>query len=163
MSKVLAAIMLLAVVATPGTAQGTAQDWRTQLKSDFVVIRGGKMSYDKVGLYKLNVPGYQPAQVQVKVHSEAPQTGPVSRDNFVALTTLMVSMTFVTALSESYKVPASQFLQGLEYTDLNSTIGTPDLELNLIVTNEGLQLEITNTSSGQKHRETMTWDQVFAK
>ena len=37
------------------------------------------------------------------------------------------------------------------------------LELNLTMTNEGMQFEVVNTSSGQKTRQTMTWDQVFAK
>ena len=159
MTKAFPGIALLFLAATPVNAQ----DWRAQLKADAVVIRAGKMIYDEVGLYKLNVAGYQPAQVQVKVHSEAPQGGPVSRDNFVSLTTLMFSTTFIAALSESYKVPASQFLQGLDYTQLKTAIGTPDLELNLVMTNEGIQLEVVNTSSGQKTRQTQTWEQVFAK
>jgi len=159
MTKVFPGITLLVLAST----SVSAQDWRAQLKADAVVIRAGKMIYDEVGLYKLNVAGYQPAQVQVKVHSEAPQGGPVSRDNFVSLTTLMFSTTFIAALSESYKVPASQFLQGLDYTQLKTAIGTPDLELNLVMTNEGIQLEVVNTSSGQKTRQTQTWEQVFAK
>jgi hypothetical protein len=159
MTKAFPGIMLLFLVAT----SVSAQDWRAQLKADAVVLRGGKMIYDEVGLYKIKVAGYDPAQVQVKVHSEGPQGGLVSRDNFVALTTLMFTETFTTALAESYQVPASQFLQGLDYTQLKSAIGTPDLELNLVMTNEGMQFEVVNTSSGQKTRQTMTWEQVFAK
>jgi len=159
MTKTFPGIMLLVLAASPTSAQ----DWRAQLKSDAVVIRGGKMIYDEVGLYKIKVAGYEPAQVQVKVHSEAPQGGLVSRDNFVSLTTLMFSTTFIAALSESYKVSASQFMEGLDYTQLKTAIGTPDLELNLVMTNEGMQVGVVNTSSGQKTRQTMTWDQVFAK
>ena len=159
MNRAFPSIMLLVLAASPVAAQ----DWRAQLKADAVVIRGGKMIYNEVGLYKIKVEGYEPAQVQVKVHSEAPQGGLVSRDNFVSLTTLMFTMTFVAALSESYKVSASQFLQGLDYTQLKSAIGTADLELNLVMTNEGMQFEVVNTSSGQKTRQTMTWNQVFAK
>ena len=159
MTKTFAGIMVLVLAATPGSAQ----DWRAQLKADAVVIRGGKMIYDEVGLYKLKVAGYEPAQVQVKVHSEAPQGGLVSRDNFVSLTTLMFTTTFIAALSESYRVTASQFMQGLDYAQLKSAIGTPDLELNLTMTNEGMQFEVVNTSSGQKTRQTQTWEQVFAK
>jgi hypothetical protein len=154
MTKAYFSIVLLFLAAT----SVSAQEWRAQLKSDAVVIRSGKMIYDEVGLYKIKVAGYEPAQVQVKVHSEATQGGLISRDNFVSLTTLMFSTTFIAALSESYKVPASQFLQGLDYTQLKSAIGTPDLELNLTMTNEGMQLEVVNTSSGQKTRQTMTWE-----
>ena len=159
MAKLFLRIGSLLLAAAPVTGQ----DWRPQLKADVVVIRDGKMLYDQVGLYRIKVPGYAPAQVQVKVHSEAAQGGSVSRDNFVSLTTLMFSMTFIAALSESYKVPASQFLQGLDYSQLKSVIGTPDLELNLVMTDEGMQLEVVNAPPGQRTRQTMTWEQVFAK
>jgi hypothetical protein len=159
MTKALPGIILLLLAATVVSAQ----EWRAQLKADGVIIRNGKMLYDEVGLYKIKVTGYDTAQVQVSVHSEAPQGGLVSRDNFVSLTTLMFTMTFVAALSESYKVSASEFMQGLDYIQLKKAIGTPDLELNLVMTNEGMQFEVVNTSSGQKTRQTQTWNQVFAK
>ncbi len=159
MSKTLRLIALFSLLGP----SARAQEWRQQLKSDVVTLRAGKMVYDEVGLFKLDVPGFQPAQVQVKVHSEAPQGGLVSRDNFVGLTTSTFTTVFITALAESYQVSASQFMQGLDYTELKSAIGTPDMELNLVMTNEGMQLEVVNTSSGQKTRQTMTWDQVFSK
>ncbi|PYP35518.1 MAG: hypothetical protein DMD34_06125 [Gemmatimonadetes bacterium] len=158
MSKTLLGIMLLVDVAPV-----SAQDWRAQLKADAVVVRGGKMVYDEVGVYKINVTGYAPAQVQVKVHSEAVQGGVVSRDNFVSLTARLFSLTLTAALSESYHVPANQFLRGLDYTQLNAGIGTPDLVLNLVMTNEGMELEAVNVPPGQSTRHTMTWEQLFAK
>src|SRR2546428_12644875 len=109
MTNAFPGMVLLFLAATPAIGQ----DWRAQLKADAVVIRGAKMIYDEVGLYKLNVAGDEPGQVQVKVHSEAPQGGLVSRDNFVSLTTLTFSTPFVAALSESYKVSASQFIPEL--------------------------------------------------
>jgi len=140
-----------------------AQDWRADLRRDAVTVDSAKMAYNEVGLYKIQVPGYQNAQIQVKVHSEAPAHGLISRDNFVSLTTLMFTTVFMTSFAEAYQVPASQFLQGLDYTELQKAIGTPDMELNLVMTNEGMQLEVVNTSSGQRTRQTMTWEQVFAK
>jgi hypothetical protein len=71
--------------------------------------------------------------------------------------------TLLGALAESHRVTATEFLQGLDYTQLKSAIGTPDSELNLTMTNEGMQCEVVNTSSGQETRQTMTWDQVFTK
>ena len=62
MNKAYSSIALLLLAA----ASLSAQDWRAQLKSDAVVIRSGKMIYDEVGLYKIKVAGYEPAQVQVK-------------------------------------------------------------------------------------------------
>ncbi len=75
----------------------------------------------------------------------------------------MFAVTFRAALSEPYKVPASQFLHGLGYSRLKSAIGTPDLELNLVMTDEGMQLEVVNAPPGKRTRQTMTWEQVFAK
>jgi hypothetical protein len=76
---------------------------------------------------------------------------------------MIASTLFITALAEGYQLPASQFLQHVDYTQLKAAIGTPDLELNLIMTNEGMQIEVANNSSGQKTRSTMTWEQVYAK
>jgi hypothetical protein len=55
------------------------------------------------------------------------------------------------------------FLQGLNYTELTAAIGTPDLDLNLVMTNEGMQLESVITASGERSRQTITWAEVFAK
>jgi hypothetical protein len=159
MINVFRAVALLVVVALPARAQ----EWRTQLKADLVTISSGKMTYSDVGLYKIEVPGYQTSQVQVKTHSEAPATGLISRDNFVGVTALMASTLSMGALAQGYQVAASDFMQHTDYTQLKSAIGTPDLELNLVMTDEGMQLEIANNSSGQKVRQTMTWEQVFAK
>jgi hypothetical protein len=150
--------------AQPG-AQGVAQgqDWRAQLSKDLVVIAGGKMTADEYNLVKIAVPGYEAFQVQVKVHSEAPAGGIVSRDNFVALTAQMVLWTFVLAYAEAFQVPASQFLQAVDFTELAAPIGTPDVELNLVMTDEGIQFEWVNTADGQRRRWTSTWAEVYAK
>ena len=159
MTKAVHAITLLLVAAGPARAQ----DWHEQLKANLVTISSGKMTLSDVGLYKIQVPGYQAAQFQVKIHSEAPAAGSISRDNFVSLTTLMASTVFINALAEGYRVPASEFMQHIDFTELKSAIGTPDLELNVIMTTEGMQLEVVNNSSGQRTRQTMTWEQVFTK
>ena len=69
MTKAFPCITLLVLAVSPASAQ----DWRAQLKADAVVIRGAKMIYDEVGLYKLNVAGYEPAQAQVKVRGRNAQ------------------------------------------------------------------------------------------
>jgi hypothetical protein len=75
------------------------------------------------GLYKIEVPGYQSAQYQVKIHSEARAVGTISRDNFVSLTSMMASTVFITALADGYRIPASDFMQHVDYTELRSAIG----------------------------------------
>jgi hypothetical protein len=44
-----------------------------------------------------------------------------------------------------------------------TTIGPPDVERNLFMTNEGLQFEWVNTADGTRSRWTSTWAEVYAR
>ena len=44
----------------------------------------------------------------------------------------------------------STFLAGFDYTELESIIGTADLKFNLYMTNEGIQIEIIDTTVDEK-------------
>ncbi len=46
--------------------------------------------------------------------------------------------------------------------ELQTAIGTADIELNLFMTGEGMQIEFVDTSTGQRTRQTMTWGEVYA-
>ena len=140
-----------------------AQEWKQLLAKELVIIKAGKMVTDEYDLVKINVPGYQAVQLQLKVHAEAPAVGLMSRDNFGAITTQFVVVTFFTVYAEAYQVTASQFLQAVDFTELAAPIGTPEVELNLFMTSEGLQFEWVNTADGQRSRSTMTWAEVYAK
>jgi hypothetical protein len=140
-----------------------AQDWRAELSEELVTIQGGKMVIEDQALFKMNLTGYEPWQMQVQVHSEAPQGGIISRDMFVSLTSSMFYMVFVQALAEAYQVPASQFIEGLDVTDLEAIIGTPDMQLNLFMTNEGIQVEVVNTATGERSRQTSTWEEWYGR
>jgi hypothetical protein len=140
-----------------------AQEWKQLLSKELVVVRDGKMVADEYDLVKINVDGFQPVQLQLKVHAEAPAGGGISRDNFVALTSAFTMLTFLTVYAEAYQVPATQFLQAVDFTELAAPIGTPDVELNLFMTDEGLQFEWVNTADGTRSRSTMTWAEVYAK
>ena len=137
-----------------------AQDWKQQLSKELVTVQGGKMLADGYDLVKIAVPGYEPVQFQIKVHAEAPASELISRDNFVALMSQLFVMTFLGAYAEAYGVTASQFLEAVDFTELAAPIGTPDVELNLFMTNEGLQFEWVNTADGQRSRWTSTWAEV---
>lgn len=141
----------------------SAQEWRDILVRDAVAIKGGKMVYEEVALVKIEIPDYEPAQFQLKLKSEAPATGVISRDNFVAFTAHIFITTLLVAMAEAYEVPVSDFLKGFDYKELSAPIGTPDLEINLIMTRDGIQIELVNTESNQKSRFTETWDNFFKK
>ena len=150
-------VLILAALAGPASAQ----EWRQLLAKELVTIKAGKMVTDEYDLVKINVPGYEAVQLQIKIHAEAPAVGLMSRDNFVATTTQVVVLTFFAVYAQVYKVNALDFIQAVDFTELAAPIGTPDVELNLFMTNEGLQLEWVNTADGQRSRSTMTWAEVY--
>lgn len=158
--RVLVVLILAGFLVPPAAAQ---QDWKQQLAKELVTIKDGKMVYEEYDLAKITLPDYQPVQLQLKIHSEAPANGVISRDNFVALTSSLTLVTFYTAYAQTYKVPALQFLQAVDFTELTASIGTPDIELNLFMTDEGLQFEWVNTADGKRNRWTSTWAEVYAK
>ena len=152
---------VMATVALPLRLSLQAQDWRARLGKDLVEIRDSTMVYNEIGLLKFSLPGYQTAQYQVKLHSESPVEGPMSRDNFVALTATTALTFLQTAFAQAYQVTAAQFLEAMDLTELEAPIGTPDLELNLVMTKQGMQFEFVNTTTGQRQRQTSTWEQVY--
>ena len=120
------------------------------------------MTIDDVGLVKIELEGYEPVSFQFKVHSEAPRAGIISRDSFVAMTSTMTHLLLTTVFADAYQVTASDFLSGLSITDLKSIIGNADLELNMFMTDEGVQFEIVNTGTNQRNRFTQTWEEIYA-
>jgi hypothetical protein len=157
--RILLAVSALAVLAHPLGAQ----DWKQHLSKDIVAVQGGKMVADEYDLVKIQVPGYEGAQFQLKVHAEAPAGGVISRDNFVAFTAQMMVLTLLTVYAQAYQVTATQFLQAVDFTELTAPIGTPDVELNLFMTNEGIQFEWVSTADGKRNRWTSTWAEMFAR
>ena len=157
MKTLLTTLTLLLIVP----AVALAQDWREELGSDMVTISDGKMVYQEFGLVKITFPGYETNQFQVKLYSEAPHESVMTRDKFVALTSSYFTILLLESIAQAYQVTAAEFLEAFDYTELDNPIGTPDLEMNLFMTDEGMQFEIVNTQSGERVRHTMTWEEVF--
>lgn len=135
---------------------------REDLLKDLVVVQGGKMAMDEVGIMKIRLPAYPASDVQVKFHAEAPATDVISRDNFVSLSTTLTMFVLFESFAEAYESSASEFLQNVEYRELKAAIGKPDLEMNIYMTAEGLQFEIVNTATGETTRTTQTWQDVLS-
>lgn len=156
-------LCLLAFAALALSTSATAQvDWRSELSEEYVALSEDKMTIDDVGIVKIEIDGYEPVSFQFKVHSEAPRAGIISRDSFVAMTSTLSHLLIATIFSDAYQVSASDFLTGLSITNLKSIIGSADLELNMYMTDEGIQMEFVNTSTNQRTRFTQTWEEVYA-
>ncbi len=135
-----------------------AQDWREKLAADLVVHIDDKMVIEKYSIERINLPGYAPVEFQVKYHTETPHDGAISRDNFVAFSAYYGATIIQAMLAEEYDVSASAFLAAHESEDLDAPIGTPDLEISIVMTGEGVQVEIRNTLTNEVSRSTETWE-----
>ena len=155
-------IILQAILIGTTVSAGFGQtDWRQELARDYAKVQGDKLVIDDYSLVKLAIDGYEPTQFQVKVHSEAPSGGLISRDQFVAMTSSFATLILVNSLSEAIAVPASEFLQGFSSQTLTTPIGTADLELNFFMTNDGVQVEVVDTSTDTRNRVVWTWAEVL--
>lgn len=119
----------LLILASSVTAPLNAQEWKAELAKELVTVRDGKLVAEGYDLMKIELAGYQPVQIQIKSYAEAPAMGLMSRDTFVALTTQLFIMTFLAAYADAYGVPAAQFLEAVDFTELSAPIGTPDVEI----------------------------------
>ena len=56
-----------------------------------------------------------------------------------------------------------QALDALQCKQVEAAIGTVDFEVNIVMTGDGIQIEVTETASGQKQKQTTTWEQVLGE
>lgn len=137
------------------------QDWEKELSEDLVEIKENKMVIEDFALVKIDAEGFDPLSVQVKLYSEAPKNGLISRDTFVSLTSTYTYIFLISAFADSYEMPTSKFLEIFELEDLESLIGKPDLTMSFYFTDEGMQIEFVNTSTGKTNRITRTWKEIY--
>lgn len=136
-------------------------DWRNKLSKDLVEYKDGKMVWEEYGICKLEMEGYEPISLQVQLHSEAPEGGIISRDNFIEITSSLFTMSLISFLGGD--VPLSTFFAGFDYKELASIIGTADLKFNLYMTDEGIQIEVIDTTVDETNRMVQTWAEVYGK
>ena len=159
MKKIL--LPLLAILAVPSSVVAQEDDWREELGSDQVVERDSLFVYEEYGIVEMQFAGTEPVRFQIKLSSEAPADGTISRDNFVALTSVTAMSWLLAAFGRGYNVAVTDFLEAYDYTELDAPIGTPDYEINLRMTGEGMQAEFVDTASGEALRTVQTWEEFY--
>ncbi len=153
-------VLALVAVLFIGSSANAQEDWREELQKEYVEVVDGTLVYEGYDLVTISIPGFQPVRAQVKTRAEAPDSV-MSRDYFLSFTTAATMLTLLTMYSQAYQVTVAEFIAGFDAKSLEAPIGNPDLELNLTMTAEGFQIEIVDTTSGESHRSTQTWDEVF--
>lgn len=144
-------IVFVLFAATISSAWG-AEDWRKILAAPAVKLSQGKMLYEGIELCTLRRSSQRepPTNLQVRTRSEAPAGKFISRDNFIAIT-----VSASVALMERLGQP--------ECKTLDRVIGQPDIEVKVVMTEAGFQIEVSDTRTGQTNRQTSRWEDVFAK
>lgn len=149
---------LMAVV--PDRATASEVDWQKELLEEAVEVREEKMVIEEFGL--LSLPSAPDAGMQLRLYSEAPAAGVVSRDNFVAMTAMLQTIFFLEfAMSLAVNPNVESLWDLFDYKELDEPIGKADVEINIYMSKGGLQMEFRDTRTNQTDRSTMTWKEFF--
>lgn len=163
-----ATIVLMGFTAFPIQPFAKAtDDIRAKLSSDVVAEKDGTFTIDRLRICRLFRPkelgGGVTQPFQVKSHAEAP-VNVISRDNFVALLAeLAVNLRVSFAKGHIEGMTPLQALTALRCKLIEAPIGNVDFEVQVHMNKDGIQLEVTETASGHKNRQTQLWDQVFGQ
>lgn len=154
-------LLAFAFLAVPSSAVAQV-DWREELASDQVIERDSMYVFEEFGIVKVEFAGSEPVEFQVKFSSEGPADGTISRDNFMGISAAYSIVLLLMVTSQSYAVTMTEFLEAFDYTELDAPIGTPDYEINLRMTSEGMQTELINTLTDETFRLVDTWEEYYA-
>ena len=136
----------------------------SKLLEDIVKIKDGKMVITEFGL--LSVPSLPDEKIQLKIYSEAPSDSVISRDNFVATTTRLLTIFFwqiATEITQEYGSKSRMDDSELpsDFEKLDEPIGKVDLEINIYMNKGGLQIEFVDTKKNKTDRSAMTWKELL--
>ena len=159
---VMIAIIVL-LVASPAITLGG----EPKPTADLVSVEDGKFLIEGYSVCRLELPQWvrsQPSgKFQVKMYSEAPKAGVISRDNFVGLTTQISMVLRLGFAARIPGLPLGQALDALKCTSIDAPIGKVDLEINTYMTKDGVQIETVDTTTGRTSRVTETWDHLWGE
>lgn len=161
-------IVLCGPFALPSQAFAeTTADVQSKLKADVVTEKGGKLTIDRFRVCQLFRPeelgGGVTEPFQVKSHAEAP-ADIISRDNFVSLLTEVGINLRVSFAKEYIKgMTPREALTALRCKLIDAPIGAVDFETEIHMSKDGMQLQVTETATGNKDRQTQLWSQVFGR
>ena len=161
------ALVLAGLCNQPALAQSN-QAIEARLRSDVVTQQGGNFTIDRFSICQLFRPaalgGGATDPFQVKSHVEAPADGFISRDNFLAYSTEIIFSLRVNFAADLVQgLTPSQAMAALQCKPIEAPIGKVDLELNLYMTQDGVQVGILEAASGEGNTQTRTWNQMIGQ
>lgn len=141
----------------------TKDNMKARLRADLVTEKDGRFTIERVRICQLVRPkelgGGATRPFQVRARVEAPADGVISRDNFVALFTEIALSLRVKFAGDLIKgLGPVQALGALRCKPIDAPIGAVDFEADVHMTKDGVQIEMMETASGKRQRQTVTWD-----
>ena len=162
MKHIFIALLGFLLAFAPNQANAGDADWKKKLLEDAVALEGEKMVILEYGL--LSFPTVPDEKTQMKFYSEAPADSVISRDNFVAITTTIQTLFFAQlAIGQgtASEGRAESIGDLFDFQELDEPIGKADMEFNVYMNKGGLQIEVSDTRTGQTSRSTLTWKEFL--
>lgn len=154
----LAVSALILAASVPVFAAGA----KDQLMPDLVQVEDGRFVYDDLSICQFNLPSGPSRKFQLRSQATAPSEGLLSRDRFVAL---IATTEYSLALAMSERAIGvqtfSRALGALDCDPLEEPIGTVDVEIKTTMTQDGMQVEVINTTTKEVTRSTRTWEEIY--
>ena len=169
-TQILAVITLISgatLSLQPALAQSNPAA-EARLRSEVVTEQDGKFTIDRFSICQLFRPeelgGGTTDPFQVKSHVEAPADGFISRDNFLTFSTEIIFQLRVNFAGDLIQgLTPAQAMAALQCRPIEAPIGRVDLELDLYMTQDGVQVGILETASRQIDTQTRTWNQILGQ
>jgi len=143
--KIIAVISIIFLVTGPGLCQNTPQE---KLKKDLVKIVDNNYTIEEFMLISI---GEQ--QFQIKTSASAP-VDVISRDNFISIYSSNGTVVLL-SLFEG----AGFAISDLDMKELDELIGQPDITVNIIMTKNGIQMQMITDDGTDRY--TSTWDEIL--
>ena len=150
----------------PFVVDAAEEDWKKELLEEVVEVKNGKMTSLKFGLLSFPWAAKKDKKAQVRLYSEAPSRGIISRDNFVAITTQIQTTIFVGFAVRAKNINRSEVggvnpKSFFDFNELEEPIGKVDIEVNIYMGKEGLQIEFVAPTADEAERKTITWPELL--
>lgn len=144
MKKALLSLFLFSCLLSAGAQ---AQAWKDALTAPVIVEQNGKWTITDFLLLTFE----DETTRQIKIYSEAPIGGLMTRDNFIAFASQFSIVTIYELFPGEY-APSS-------IDELDEIIGNADLELSSFMSNSGIQVEAKGDLG--VNRTTYTWEEWY--
>lgn len=136
------------------------------LGRDTVQIVDGKMRLERVRVCSVFRPeemgGGATEPFQARVTAEAPADGFISRDNFLIVASeIAISLRIWFADQMAPGLTPMQALAAVQCKGIAAAVGEVDLELEIVMTPNGIVRTLRENRSGSEDQQTATWEQVL--